>query len=244
MMPLPLSVRRARTCGGSFLLVAAVMATLVARAAEALPPCANCAAEQTLPSADMVPDAPSKSPVPPSDPAVQAQLPGCAEWTDRCVTLPTRRRKDHTLQHRNHLPTSGGGMRACGAGGGEEAGKLTKHLCGRQEPHCLGHCAPKEILLGAGQTLPRRTRRCSIRLSREVELSTRRGWGGVWQCDVTAQVSADAAYATSLPAIGSFNSRAALRQNTASRSRGGRLRSSMSWMARGLREVSGGASLP
>jgi hypothetical protein len=62
-----------------FVLVAAVAATLVARAAEA-PPCASCAAEQTLPSADIVPDAPAKSP------AVQAQPRGCAEWTDRCVT--------------------------------------------------------------------------------------------------------------------------------------------------------------
>jgi len=51
-------------------------------------------------------------------------------------------------------------------------------------------------------------------------------------------------YAAFSSAIGSFNSRAALRQNTASRSRGGRSRSSISLMARGLREVSGGASLP
>jgi hypothetical protein len=86
MMPLSLSARRTRTCGGAFVLVAAVMATLVARAAEAPPPCANCAAEQTLPSADIVPDAPAKSPVPPNSPAVQAQPRGCAEWTDRCVT--------------------------------------------------------------------------------------------------------------------------------------------------------------
>ena len=84
-MPLSLSVRRASTCGGMFALVAAVTATLVARAAEA-PPCASCAAEQTLPSADIVPDAPAKSPVPPNSPAVQAQPRGCAEWTDRCVT--------------------------------------------------------------------------------------------------------------------------------------------------------------
>jgi hypothetical protein len=86
MMPLSLSARRARTYGGAFVLVAAIMATLVARAAEAPPPCPNCAAEQTLPSADIVPDAPAKSPVPSTDPAVQAQLPGCVEWTDRCVT--------------------------------------------------------------------------------------------------------------------------------------------------------------
>jgi len=39
-----------------------------------------------LPSADIVPEAPAKSPMPPNDPAAQAQLPGCAEWTDRCVT--------------------------------------------------------------------------------------------------------------------------------------------------------------
>ena len=86
MMLLSLSAVRARTCGGSFVLVAAVMATLAAGAAQAPPPFANCVAGQTLPSADIVPDAPSKSPVPPSDPAVQARLPGCAEWTDRCVT--------------------------------------------------------------------------------------------------------------------------------------------------------------
>ena len=70
-------------------IASAIMALammIVARAVEPPPPCANCAAEQTLPSADIVPDAPSKSPVPPSDPAVQARLPGCAEWTDRCVT--------------------------------------------------------------------------------------------------------------------------------------------------------------
>src|SRR5260370_18213817 len=85
MMPLSLSARRPRTYGGSFVLVAAVMATLVARAAEAPPPCANGAAEQTLPSADIVPDAPAKSPLPSTDPAVQAPLPGCADRADRCV---------------------------------------------------------------------------------------------------------------------------------------------------------------
>jgi hypothetical protein len=41
---------------------------------------------ETLPSADIVPDAPATAPVPPNDPAVQAHLPGCAVWTDRCVT--------------------------------------------------------------------------------------------------------------------------------------------------------------
>lgn len=44
------------------------------------------AAEPALPTADIVPDAPAKPAVPPDDPAVQARLPGCAVWTDRCVT--------------------------------------------------------------------------------------------------------------------------------------------------------------
>ena len=68
----------------SAIMALAMMVT--ARAAEAPPPCANCVAEQTLPSADIVPDVPAKSPVPPNDPAVQARPPGCLEWTDRCVT--------------------------------------------------------------------------------------------------------------------------------------------------------------
>jgi hypothetical protein len=70
-------------------IASAIMALammVVARAVEPPPPCANCSAAQTLPSADIVPDAPAKPPVPPNDPAVQVQLPGCAEWTDRCVT--------------------------------------------------------------------------------------------------------------------------------------------------------------
>jgi len=41
---------------------------------------------ETLPSADIVPDAPASAPVPPNDPAVQAHLPGCVVWTDRCVS--------------------------------------------------------------------------------------------------------------------------------------------------------------
>jgi len=53
-----------------------------ANAADA-PSCVNCATEQTLPSADVVPDPPAT--VPSNDPAVQAHLPGCAVWTDRCV---------------------------------------------------------------------------------------------------------------------------------------------------------------
>ena len=59
---------------------------VVARAAEGPPLCADCATQQILPSADVVPDAPAKSAVPSDDPAVQAHLPGCAVWTDRCVT--------------------------------------------------------------------------------------------------------------------------------------------------------------
>src|SRR5260370_35253725 len=94
MMPLSLSARRPRTYGGSFVLVAAVMATLVARAAEAPPPGANGAAEQTLPSADIVPDAPAKSPVPSTGPAGQAPLPGCLERTARGG--PRRRERGQT----------------------------------------------------------------------------------------------------------------------------------------------------
>jgi hypothetical protein len=66
------------------LAIAAAIATTVL-AAES-PPCVDCVTEQLLPSADIVPDAPEKPPVPPDDPAVQAHLPGCAVWTDRCVT--------------------------------------------------------------------------------------------------------------------------------------------------------------
>jgi hypothetical protein len=44
------------------------------------------AGEPALPTADIVPDAPAKPSAPPDDRAVQAQLPGCAVWTDRCVT--------------------------------------------------------------------------------------------------------------------------------------------------------------
>jgi|SRR5580700_38272 hypothetical protein len=47
---------------------------------------ASARAAETLPSADVVPDAPTSAPVPPNDPAVQARLPGCAVWTDRCVS--------------------------------------------------------------------------------------------------------------------------------------------------------------
>src|SRR5258707_7216860 len=65
-----------------FAIVAAVATIIAANAADA-PSCVNCATEQTLPSADVVPDQPAT--VPSNDPAVQAHLPGCAVWTDRCV---------------------------------------------------------------------------------------------------------------------------------------------------------------
>src|SRR5882762_1250233 len=69
-----------------FAVIALTLALIVApRAAEAPVPAPPAAAEQTLPSADVVPDVPA-APVPPNDPAVQANLPGCAAWTDRCVT--------------------------------------------------------------------------------------------------------------------------------------------------------------
>jgi hypothetical protein len=71
MRPFPSCLRHAR----AFASIAAVLAIVVAARA----------AEQTLPSADVVPDAPASRPVPPNDPAVQAHLPGCAVWTDRCV---------------------------------------------------------------------------------------------------------------------------------------------------------------
>jgi hypothetical protein len=69
-----------------FAIVAAIATTLTVGAAEAPPPCPDCTTERTLPSADIVPDVPAKPPVPPDDPAVQARPPGCAAWTDRCVT--------------------------------------------------------------------------------------------------------------------------------------------------------------
>jgi hypothetical protein len=50
-----------------------------------LPACDGCSPLPGLLSADTVPDTPA-TPAPASDPAVQASMPGCAEWTDRCVT--------------------------------------------------------------------------------------------------------------------------------------------------------------
>jgi hypothetical protein len=86
MLPLSWSVRHARICRSLLVIAVAVNAIVVARAAEPPAPCANCSADPTLPSGDIVPNAPAKPPVPANDPAVQAQPPGCAEWTDRCVT--------------------------------------------------------------------------------------------------------------------------------------------------------------
>jgi hypothetical protein len=86
MWPLSLSVRHARIRCGLLVIGLAVNAIVVARAAEPPPLCANCSADPTLPSGDIVPKAPAKPPVPANDPAVQAQPPGCAAWTDRCVT--------------------------------------------------------------------------------------------------------------------------------------------------------------
>ena len=71
--------------GRSFASIVAVLAMMAASGAvEAPAPCATCAIEQTLPSADIGPDPPAAGPQ--GDPAVQAPLPGCAVWTDRCVT--------------------------------------------------------------------------------------------------------------------------------------------------------------
>jgi hypothetical protein len=80
---LPLSVRRARA-GASHprLLLAAIAVAFLTTLTGAA---AVCAAEP-LPTADIVPDRPARPPVPSDDPAVQARLPGCAVWTDRCVT--------------------------------------------------------------------------------------------------------------------------------------------------------------
>jgi hypothetical protein len=61
-------------------------AHVLGSAAFALAMIAVAHAAETLPSADIVPDAPASAAVPPNDPAVQAHLPGCAVWTDRCVT--------------------------------------------------------------------------------------------------------------------------------------------------------------
>jgi hypothetical protein len=69
------------------IVLAAMMVAIVPPAAlEAPSPCtANCAGGATLPNAGAVPDRPASRPAPPRDPAVQASMPGCAEWTDTCV---------------------------------------------------------------------------------------------------------------------------------------------------------------
>jgi hypothetical protein len=95
--PIPLPVRRARFQIPDFRMpnspacIFAVLVTLAA-AITALPvqgaeplSCPDCAAAPALPTADIVPDLRAK-PLPPNDPAVQALRPGCAVWTDRCVT--------------------------------------------------------------------------------------------------------------------------------------------------------------
>jgi hypothetical protein len=128
--------------------------------------------------------------------------------------LPTRCCKDHMLQYRNRLPSPGRGVPAQRARRGEEV-KL------------MGFFSfPSR---GASQIACLATSRTSSRKD-------------VWRSGHNS--AAPKGYATFSPAIDSFNSRAALRQNTASRSRAGRLRSSISLIARGLRDVSGGASLP
>jgi hypothetical protein len=81
--PIPLFVRRA--CAAAprrvpFAVAVAIAAALAATAA------VHAAEGPRLPIADIVPDAPARPPAPPDDPAVQARLPGCAVWTDRCVT--------------------------------------------------------------------------------------------------------------------------------------------------------------
>jgi hypothetical protein len=82
---LPACVFAVRATAVLATLAAVLMAPLVVRAAEP-PSCPGCAATPVLPTADIVPDLPAKPPAPPNDPAVQARMPGCAIWTDRCVT--------------------------------------------------------------------------------------------------------------------------------------------------------------
>jgi hypothetical protein len=62
------------------------LAAIAIAAALMVPAFVHAAGPSPLPTADIVPDAPTRPPVPPDDPAVQARLPGCAVWTDRCVT--------------------------------------------------------------------------------------------------------------------------------------------------------------
>jgi hypothetical protein len=75
--------RRVRTL--RWMAALAVVLLLAAAAAFATAPM-MVEAWSTLPAADSVPGAPKQAVVPPDDPAVQAPPPGCAVWTDRCVT--------------------------------------------------------------------------------------------------------------------------------------------------------------
>lgn len=81
--PLPPSLRgvpQPRRVVSVCFAIASVLFTAVATGA------AVQAAEPALPTADIVPDLPGKPSLPADDPAVQAHMPGCAVWTDRCVT--------------------------------------------------------------------------------------------------------------------------------------------------------------
>jgi hypothetical protein len=72
-----------RTTRRAFPTVAVLAAVILAALATTL---AVHAGGPASPTADIIPDAPPKPAVPPDDPAVQARPPGCAVWTDRCVT--------------------------------------------------------------------------------------------------------------------------------------------------------------
>ena len=84
----------------------------------ALPVCDGCSPLPGLLSADTVPDAPA-TPAPPNDPAVQASMPGCAQWTDPLCHLPARRGASYMLEYRDCLPAAGGGLPPRSTGGGE-----------------------------------------------------------------------------------------------------------------------------
>jgi hypothetical protein len=76
----------AHVIGGVIMAIALVGVVGAAEGPVASECAADCAAKPGLPSPDIVPDVPAGLPVPPNDPAVQANMPGCAVWTDRCVT--------------------------------------------------------------------------------------------------------------------------------------------------------------
>jgi hypothetical protein len=81
MTPLiPRSIRRAQLRTN---VMAACALTVIVQLATAI---TTRAAEPGLPNAEIVPNVPAKPAVPSNDPAVQTHLPGCAVWTDRCVT--------------------------------------------------------------------------------------------------------------------------------------------------------------